>query len=260
MASKVKSELLVEAIAPQKIHQVLLSGDVQLLDISELTAASLGHLRLAAGTVRQLDLQSASSKTAAKVLMSATRDANVYGRALQEEHRKIGWYLTTEYVKELIGLEQFKRSHVHGGHTISHCLLGGARTSIIALIHGGEPMAFGVHDAIPEATFLHASEPADIRLHHIEGQETIILVDSVISGRKSITEHVNRIRSSGLPTRIVVVAGAVQEKAAQEQGLVKQLCGYGRFSVIALRTSANKYTGTRGTDTGNRLFNTIALD
>jgi hypothetical protein len=41
--------------------------------------------------------------------------------------------------------------------------------------------------------------------------------------------------------------------------LVRELAGMGDVSLVALRISKNKYTGTGGTDTGHRLFNSTHL-
>ncbi|KAF2217531.1 hypothetical protein CERZMDRAFT_119404 [Cercospora zeae-maydis SCOH1-5] len=244
------------------VRQVLLPASVPMLDVPGLPVGTLAQLNLSAPKHWSLDVRNAGGKNTAKILMSATRDATVSGRALQEAHRKVGWYLATEYLPDVIGLESFKLSHVQGGYTAGHRLRDESKTTIIALMRGGEPMAFGVHDALPRAKFLHASHPSDIELGHIRGQENIIVVDSVINSGKSIAEHVNRIRTFNLPARIVVVAGVVQEQAIQKEtgGLPKALLGYGRLSIVALRTSANQYTGRGGTDTGNRLFNTTNLD
>ncbi|PPJ59495.1 hypothetical protein CBER1_10010 [Cercospora berteroae] len=266
LRSKSMEPVLDASIAKEKLcrdfRQVLLPNSVRGLQIPALQVGMLAQLHLSTPQHWSLELHSAGDKNAARILMSATRDATVSGRTLQEAHRKIGWYLATEYLPDLIGLESFKMSHVQGGYTAGHRLHHENKTTIIALMRGGEPMAFGVHDAFPEAKFLHASQPSDIRLGHVQGQENIIVVDSVINSGKSIADHVNHIRTFNVPARIVIIAGVVQEQAIQKEtgGLTQALLGYGRFSIVALRTSANKYTGRGGTDTGNRLFNTTNLD
>ena len=40
----------------------------------------------------------------------------------------------------------------------------------------------------------------------------------------------------------------------------KDLAGMGDVVLVTLRVSKNKYTGTGGTDTGHRLFNSTHLD
>ncbi|KXT01632.1 hypothetical protein AC578_8041 [Pseudocercospora eumusae] len=208
-----------------------------------------------------INLHHATNKTAAKLLMTPTRDANVTGRALQEAHRQVGHYLAIEYLADLIGIEPFDIPHVQNNMVSGNRLAGEARTIIVPLMRGGEPMAFGVHDAFPLASFLHASSPEDLKPEKLKDRETIILVDSVINSGKSIAEFVNHLRQLRIAARIVVVAGVVQQESVAENGtLAKALNGFGVLDVIALRQSVNKYTGAGGTDTGNRLFNTTHLE
>ncbi|KAJ5114524.1 hypothetical protein NUU61_000283 [Penicillium alfredii] len=68
--------------------------------------------------------------------------------------------------------------------------------------------------------------------------------------------------SAGLhaTVQIVVVARVVQDQAvAVGSNLMQELTRYPRLGMVALRVSANKYTGRGTTDTGNRLFNTVHL-
>ncbi|KAM3420270.1 hypothetical protein BST61_g3557 [Cercospora zeina] len=224
-------------------RQVLLPDRVPMLKVPGLPVGTLAQLNLSAPKHWSLVLRNAGSKKTAKMLMSATRDATVSGRALQEAHRNIGWYLATEYLPDLIGLESFRLSHVQGGYTAGHRLRNESKTTIIVLMRGGEPMAFGVHDALPQAKFLHASQPSDIKLGHIQGQENIVVVDSVINSGKSIADHVNHIRNIHLPARIVVVAGGGSGAGNPERN------GW-----------AAEGTFRGGTDPGNRLFNPTDLD
>lgn len=60
-----------------------------------------------------------------------------------------------------------------------------------------------------------------------------------------------------------MVAGVVQEEVVGKDGaegvLARELAGMGDVSLVTLRISKNKYTGTGGTDTGHRLFNSTHL-
>lgn len=53
-------------------------------------------------------------------------------------------------------------------------------------MRGGEPTAFGVSDAFPLAMFAHAGDAEDLKLHHLQGQLTVMLVDSVVNTGKTI--------------------------------------------------------------------------
>ncbi|KAK3948095.1 uracil phosphoribosyltransferase-domain-containing protein [Pseudoneurospora amorphoporcata] len=206
----------------------------------------------------------ATDRPSAKLMATPTRDANISGPALREAHRRIGWYLATEFITSLVGLEEYSIPHVQGHNTTGHRLLHEQDTTIVALMRGGEPMAFGVNDAFPLAMFLHAKTPEDVKPHHLSKQHTIILVDSVVNNGKTVLEFRERIRAmgeEGKDIRVVVVAGVVQvEATGAEHELGRVLRSDGKFRLVALRVSDNKFTGRGGTDTGNRLFGTTRLD
>ncbi|MCJ1345508.1 hypothetical protein MMC31_003715 [Peltigera leucophlebia] len=205
-----------------------------------------------------LQVLHATDRNAAKLLMTPMRDANLAGPVLREAHRRVGWYLATEFLADLIGIEEFSIAHVQGHDTSGYRLFREQKISIVALMRGGEPMALGVNDAIPLAMFVHASRPEDLMLHHLHEQLALVLVDSVINSGKTVVQFVQHVRNIHATIRIVVIAGVVQAQSVSGP-LAQELANYGNVSVIALRLSANKFIGRRTTDTGNRLFNTTHL-
>lgn len=198
-----------------------------------------------------------TDKNAAKLLMTPMRDANIAGPALREAHRRVGQYLATEFLADVIGIEEYPIPHVQGHQTSGYRLSNEHQTSIVALMRGGEAMAFGVNEAFPLAMFVHASRPNDIMLHHLQGQHTIVLVDSVVNSGKTVVQFVQHICNLHATIRIVIVAGVVQAQSVSN--LTQALARYTKLSLIALRVSENKFTGRGTTDTGNRLFNTTHL-
>lgn len=205
----------------------------------------------------------ATDRPSAKLMTTPTRDATISGPALREAHRRIGWYLATEFITSLVGLEEYSIPHVQGHKTVGHRLLHEKDTTIVALIRGREPMAFGVNEAFSLAMFLHAKAPEYVKAHHLANQHAVILIDSVVNNGKTVLEFRERIRGmdEGKGIRIVVVAGIVQREAmgaGNELGRV--LRSADKFHLVALRLSDNKFTGRGGTDTGNRLFGTTRLD
>jgi uracil phosphoribosyltransferase len=80
-------------------------------------------------------------------------------------------------------------------------------------------------------------------------------VDSVVNSGKTVLEFVQRIRNLDATIRIVVIAGVAQAQFVSGDGLAKALALHGKLTLIALRLSENKFTGSGTTDTGNRLFN-----
>ncbi len=209
----------------------------------------------------------ATDKSAARLLMTPTRDSKIAGPALRDAHRRVGWYLAHEYLSTTIGLEEYDIDLVQNKYVVGHRLLHEASTLIIALMRGGEPMAFGINDAFPLAAFLHAKEPEQVTAKHLAYIKTVILVDSVINSGKSVLEFIIRLqevvlKTPSLSVRFVIVAGVVQEEAIEAlKDFVSGLDAFGaRLTLVALRLSKNKYTGKGGTDTGHRLFNTTFLD
>ncbi|KAK8121439.1 hypothetical protein PG999_005559 [Apiospora kogelbergensis] len=202
----------------------------------------------------------ATSKHAAKLLMTPMRDATVAGPALREAHRQVGRYLATEYIAAILGIEEYPTLHVQGHQATGYRLKNEQETVIVALMRGGEPMAFGVNDAFPRAMFLHASCPDDIKLHHLREKQTVVLVDSVVNSGKTAAEFVQYVRKLKPDIGVAIVAGVVQSKVISEGNVVrKAIICRGDVDLIALRLSENKFTGRGTTDTGNRLFNTTYL-
>ncbi|OOF91460.1 hypothetical protein ASPCADRAFT_57672 [Aspergillus carbonarius ITEM 5010] len=243
-------------------HQVLLPESTP----PRLDTTTLPTIKLGDSAFRQQILASnfhlihATVKGAARLLQTPMRDAQVEGPRLREAHRQAGWYLAVEFLTDIIGLEDCNIAHVQGNMTSGHQLADEARTIIIALMRGGAPMADGVNEAFRKASMLHAFKAEDVKAHHVQGKATVLVVDSVINNGTTIINFVHHIRTLKKKLRIVVVAGVVQARAIAPNGPLRTLARYGGLTVVALRRSDNKYTGTKGTDTGNRLFNTVDLD
>lgn len=201
----------------------------------------------------------ATEKNAAKLLMTPMRDAKLAGPVLREAHRRVGWYLATELLPDVIGIEEYSIAHVQGHHTSGYRLLHEEKITIVALMRGGEAMALGLNDALPLAMFVHASRPEDIMLHHLKGQRTIVLVDSVVNSGKTVAQFLQHVRNLQVFIRIVIVAGVVQAQSIADGPFAQELNRHTKVSLVALRSSKNKFTGKGNTDTGNRLFNTTRL-
>jgi len=206
-----------------------------------------------------IEIQHATHRNASKLLMTPMRDAHVVGPALRESHRRVGQYLATEFLSQIIGIEGFTIPHVQGHNTNGFRLLHEQKTTIVALMRGGEPMAFGVNDIFPLAMFVHASCPEDIKLNHLQDQLTVVLVDSVVNNGTTVVQFEKHIRKLHVNIRVVVVAGVIQEESISEHGLIYGVDRTTKLALIALRLSQNKFTGRGSTDTGNRLFNTTHL-
>lgn len=245
-----------------KAQQVLLPGGVvPRLDVQRLPVVHINDPIFVEEIMRRSTstFHVATDMNSAKLLMAPMRDASVAGPSLREAHRRAGWYLAVQFVTEVIGMEEYSISHVGGTTAVGHRLRDEQKTTILALMRGGEPMALGVNDALPEAMFVHASTPTSLEAHHLHSQETVIVVDSVINNGHTMIAMIRRIRSLHRTIRIVVVTGVVQAQVLISSHELFKVMQRNDVKFIALRASQNKYTGTKTTDTGNRLFNTTHL-
>ena len=201
----------------------------------------------------------ATDKPSTKVLATAMRDSSVAGPALRRAHRRAGEYLALEFLTGMLGIEKCQIKHVLGRTTMGYRLLHEQQTLIVALMRGGEPMAYGVNEVFPLAMLLHARRPEDIKPHHIQGMINVVLVDSVVNTGKSVIEFLQYLRSMHATIRIVIVAGVLQAQAMRDGKLAEEFKRHHNIKLLALRTSETSFVGSGTTDTGNRLFNTTHL-
>jgi len=201
----------------------------------------------------------ATDRSATKLLMTPMRDAMVAGPALRKAHGEVGSYLAIEFLTSMIGLEEYTTLHVQGHPTSGFQIRNEQQTTIVALMRGGEPMAYGVSSVFPHAMFVHVTQPSDIKHEHLAKQRNVLLVDSVVNSGKSVAEFIRQVRSHDSTIRIIVIAGVVQAQSLSEGVFSQALERDMNLSVVALRLSNNKFTGKGNTDTGNRLFNTTQL-
>ena len=178
-----------------------------------------------------------SGNAAGKLLTTAMRDAGNAGRVLKEAYRRVGWYLATQYLTDVIGLEEYKIPLVQKGEmTDGHRFKNGNKTIMVPLMRVSESMAFGVSDAFPEAMFFHAKDSKKLKKGNVS---TIVLVDGVTNTGASIVEFVEHIRNLDADVRDIVIAGVVQADAVSKSSRsIGALDRGGELSLIALRTSA----------------------
>ncbi|KAI4203059.1 MAG: hypothetical protein LQ350_002107 [Teloschistes chrysophthalmus] len=261
MLSKADEAIVVVDFTHDKFCCLAMELDTTKLPLVQLTNQAFIESVFAQGTAPQVI--HTTDKQAAKLLATSMRDARVGGAALRRAHARAGGYLAVEYLTDLIGLEDVTIRHVLGADTIAYQLRGEKQTTIVALMRGGEPMASGVSDVFPLAMYVHANEPGNVKQHHLETpggrQLTIILVDSVVNTGKTIVEFVQHIRNLSAAIRIIVVAGVVQDRFVAGDRFADEHARKLDFTLVALRLSPTKFTGSGTNDTGNRLFNTTHL-
>lgn len=245
-------------------RQVLLPPSVQpRIGTNHLPLVDITSPKFLSHIIRHRDASTvnhATNHAAAKLLQTPMRDASLSGPALRDAHYQAGRYLAIHFLSSIIGLEEHEVQHVQGYKVTGHRLSEEPGTLVVALMRGGEPMALGVNAAFPLAQLLHARKPTDITPEHLDNCTRVILVDSVINNGTTMVDFVKHIRSLvPMDFPIVLVAGVVQDGFIDgAEGMVMPMMeGYGDVRLVALRISKVKYTGSKSTDSGNRLFNTL---
>lgn len=175
--------------------------------------------------------------------MTSMRDAKVSGAALRESHRRVGQYLATEFLSQIIGIEAFPIQYVQGELTDGYRLRDEKKTVIVPLMRGGEPIAFGISDILPLESFVHAKIPEDINEKFLKDYSMIVLVGSVVSSGNSVVEFEDYIRNVNPMIQIVVIAGVVQQDTVVKDSLIWNVKRKMELNIIALRLSERKYTG-----------------
>ena len=122
-------------------------------------------------------------------------------------------------------------------------------------MRGGEPITSDINDAFPLAIFVHVRDADDIKLHHLQGQLTVILVDSIVNTGKTIVEFVQHVRKLHATIRIVIVADIIQAQCVSGSSTLNQtLALHAKLHLIALRLSDTNFTGS-----GTRHYQQINL-
>jgi uracil phosphoribosyltransferase/adenylate kinase/phosphoserine phosphatase len=246
---------------PMRARQALVPGTVRpRLDLARLPPCYLESEDFIRELVSpRLELYDESESAAAKLLMTATRDAEKSGPLLRKAHERIGRFLAAHVLTEVIGLEEYPIKHVQGGLTIGHRLKEEARTLVVAMMQGGEPLAMGVSATFPESAFLHARNSNDIKHTHLNGCVNVILCDSVVNNGSTMKDAIEHVRALRSDVSIAALACVVQRRSVGNEGLLREAAIRYGVKIITLRVSDNRYTGQGNTDTGNRLFNTTFL-
>ncbi|OCT52360.1 hypothetical protein CLCR_09752 [Cladophialophora carrionii] len=210
-------------------------------------------------SVPVLNIIQLTEMRSSKILATAMRDAASSGPLLREAHQRAAKYLALHTLPDLLGVEEYMISHVQGHQVPGVRIAEQERTLVVALMRGGEPMALGVNDVLPAASFLHANRPDDLQPKHVAEMSTVILVDSVVNSGRTVIDFVCRLKTLCKAVRIVIIAGVVQNAAIAKIEDLKDMMRGQRITLVTLRLSENKFTGRGGTDTGNRLYNTTRL-
>lgn len=247
-----------QCLLPKTVSPRLNTARLPIVDIT--CRAFLQHIFGANDTEVGSDKLNCLDSNIAKLLMTPTRDAKVFGPALRAAHQRVGNILATSLITGIFGLEEYPIQHVQGHETIGYRLMNEQRVLLVALMRGGEPLAMGVNDAFPLAMFVHAKHPSDLLPDQMKEQKVVMLIDSVVNSGKTVLQFLRRVRALHSDVSVLVVAGVIQSEAIAENGVLgRALVEDRNLRVVALRTSNNKFTGSGTTDTGNRLYNSTYM-
>lgn len=271
--SKSMKLALTEAVTYNglKARQVLFPDSVPPLHIPGVLIVQLDNAMIHAIVDPMPGFQYRIASTeAAQILATGMRNANNSSHSLRRSHHRVGWYLATHYLSTHLGVSTIDIPHVLGHTDKGFTFADESSTLIVPLMRAGEPLAYGISEAMPAAVVRHAKLPVDLPELFILKHRTIILVDAVINTGASILEFVKYIRFVDPRVKIVIVAGIVQEEflgcqsgdelggaGGGGKGLLER---YLNVYLVGLRMSATKFKGAGKTDTGARLFNTTTLE
>jgi uracil phosphoribosyltransferase len=136
--------------------------------------------------------------------------------------------------------------------TTGHRLEDEAHTLIVGTLRGGAPLAEGVASAFPYARLALVKKPQELSTEVLRGIRSVVLVDAVVSTGRSSVQFVRWLRGGvAVGARTVVVSGSGIERALGRRVGV---------TAVALRVPENRFAGSGGADTGNRLFDTTDLE
>lgn len=215
---------------------------------------------LTTGTVNQVI--AFTHHASAKVLATKSRRSDITGPSLQSVHIEIGIFLADRLLDTVcregnMFAHNREWSHVQGT-TFQGLSTNGAEVMILPLMRGGEPMSRGLHRRFPSAQVVHWDDHRPLSNDELSlGATTdVIIVDSVINSGKSIRrvlQHLQTLTTWTNSPRVYVLTAVMQSVASTSLPL-----DFPKVRFLALRVSDNKYSGQGGTDTGNRLFGTVA--
>ena len=187
-----------------------------------------------------------TNKNIVKLLATQSRRTDISSTELCKIHFEMGKFLAYQILDEF-ELTETEIKHVQGVKTGSE-LADKNDIVIFALMRAGLYAAEGVRSVFTDSQFFPVAEIDNKDLEN----KIIIIVDAVINTGRSIEKAIEHLLK--IKPRKIFVATLIMQKDAL---IISEK--YSDIYFYALRVSENKYVGKGGTDTGNRLFNTMNL-
>lgn len=199
-----------------------------------------------------MNLKEFTQSKTSQVLSTQSRRADLSALELSTLHFQMGQFLAYHI------LEDFEVAHCDIAHVQGKRqgfeIAGKGDICVMAMLRAGLFAAEGIRSIFKDgAFFLEQDNVAEIVSKHSLESKTVIIVDAVINTGKSIAKILNQL--IGAKCYKIVVATLVMQDDARQLAI-----DFPDVRFYALRVSENRYKGTKGIDTGNRLFNTLDLD
>lgn len=121
-------------------------------------------------------------------------------------------------------------------------------TTIITIMRAGLFFAYSIWEHFPQAPFLPITKAEDLDKYdmYLENRD-VIIIDTVINSGKTINPIIQKLEKNN---NISIALNVIPAKTVPI---------FDKYNVHAIRSSLHSYKGTKGNDTGNRLFNTTDI-
>ncbi|GAQ42883.1 hypothetical protein AKAW_05144 [Aspergillus niger] len=184
----------------------------------------------------QFTLAHATHKGVAKLLHTKMlRTIYFPDQRLEEKvYHEVGWYLASEYISELGGVEEAAIDVSEEPKATGYQLVRESGMLTIPLEGGSHQMAAGIRDVFQKACTLRTVYPEYIDDDHLREIHTVVLVEAVADSAEVITRYVNHIHRVKPCLPIVVVAGILQAELVAPGGPLHSLIRGGPITVVAL--------------------------
>jgi len=184
-----------------------------------------------------------------QVLATQSRRIDIGANELCRLHTEMGKMLGYQMMEEF-SLREIKIQHPQGTRTGVE-IRDEDKIVILALMRAGLYAAQGVREAFPKSSLRLLGKNWKREIENIDFEGKIpVVVDSVINTGATVDSVLEELQGKGCEKGFVATL-------VLQQDAVQKLFRHHFFTMFAFRVSQNRYIGKGGTDTGNRLFNTI---
>lgn len=182
-------------------------------------------------------------------LINQTRIKDISPIELSKVHHELGKFLAME----ILGLQPLKirQETLSTNKSEQIKYYDDSNFVIIAILRAGLFMAEGVREIFHKANFILSESTNDIKDNEDLNNKNIILIDSVINTGATIEKYLNCLEAKAI--KIYIATNVIYRPT------IEKLSKF-NIDIFTIRVSDSTYKGQGNSDTGNRLFNTLAED